>query len=78
MSCVFQNIDPPPPSPPGECVPPSPPKPGVIYDLFPQTILLILPPKYTSLAILLECAVCMYYKYESLLINIFYLKLNFV
>ncbi len=22
MSCVFQNIDPPPPSPPGECVPP--------------------------------------------------------
>jgi hypothetical protein len=21
MSCVFQNIDPPPPSPPGECVP---------------------------------------------------------
>jgi hypothetical protein len=23
MSCVFQNIDPPPPSPPGECVPPA-------------------------------------------------------
>jgi hypothetical protein len=23
MSLVFQNIDPPPPSPPGECVPPS-------------------------------------------------------
>jgi hypothetical protein len=22
MSCVFQNIDPPPPSPPGQCVPP--------------------------------------------------------
>jgi hypothetical protein len=22
-SCVFQNIDPPPPSPPGECVPPA-------------------------------------------------------
>jgi hypothetical protein len=22
MSCVFQNSDPPPPSPPGECVPP--------------------------------------------------------
>jgi hypothetical protein len=22
MSCVFQSIDPPPPSPPGECVPP--------------------------------------------------------
>jgi hypothetical protein len=22
MSCVFQNIDPPPPSPPGDCVPP--------------------------------------------------------
>ncbi len=24
MSCVFQNIDPPPPSPPGECVLPPP------------------------------------------------------
>jgi hypothetical protein len=23
MLCVFQNIDPPPPSPPGECVPPA-------------------------------------------------------
>jgi hypothetical protein len=23
MSCVFQNIDPPPPSPPGECVHPA-------------------------------------------------------
>ncbi len=23
MSCVFQNIDPPSPSPPGECVPPT-------------------------------------------------------
>jgi hypothetical protein len=23
MSCIFQNIDPPPPSPPGECVPPA-------------------------------------------------------
>jgi hypothetical protein len=23
MSLVFQNIDPPPPSPPGECVPPA-------------------------------------------------------
>jgi hypothetical protein len=23
MTCVFQNIDPPPPSPPGECVPPA-------------------------------------------------------
>jgi len=23
MSCVFQNIDPPPPSPPGKCVPPA-------------------------------------------------------
>jgi hypothetical protein len=23
MSCVFQNIDPPHPSPPGECVPPA-------------------------------------------------------
>jgi hypothetical protein len=23
MSCVFQNIDPPTPSPPGECVPPA-------------------------------------------------------
>jgi hypothetical protein len=23
MSCVFQNSDPPPPSPPGECVPPA-------------------------------------------------------
>ncbi len=23
MSCVFQNIDPPPPSPPGDCVPPA-------------------------------------------------------
>jgi hypothetical protein len=28
MSIVFQNIDPPPPSPPGECVLPSPPNKG--------------------------------------------------
>jgi hypothetical protein len=64
MSCVFQSIDPPPPSPPDECVPPPPPK-ARCY----MTMLLILPPKYMSVTILLECAVCMYYKYESLLIK---------
>ncbi len=33
MSLVFQNIDPPPPSPPGECVPPPPPtKAGVTHS----------------------------------------------
>ncbi len=31
MSLVFQNIDPPPPSPPGECV--LPPNKGVGYTL---------------------------------------------